>query len=254
MLLLSVQQVLSPRPRRWVLTSVNARRPLITSKLQFVFLLSTTITIAACAPFHPPAEPSSTRYYIVQPGDNFHSIAFLLETTPQQLQGANPWANSPQLQPGMRLTVPAATAASGGQYDSSADGGEPRIRSADFAWPLKNFQVSSKFGNRRGRLHAGIDLRAPRGTPIHAAADGRVVFSGRSGDYGRMVVIDHGGGVETAYAHNSRNLVNRGQRVKQGDIIGNVGRSGNATGYHLHFEFRRYGRPLNPVHNLQAAL
>ena len=217
-------------------------------------MLSATITFAACTPFHPPAERSTSRHYIVQPGDNFHSIAFLLETTPQQLQRANPWANSPQLQPGMRLTVPATTSDTGNHYDSSVDDNEPRIRSADFSWPLKKFQVSSKFGKRRGRLHAGIDLRAPRGTPIHAAADGRVVFSGRSGDYGRMVVIDHGGGVETAYAHNSRNLVNRGQRVKQGDIIGSVGRSGNATGYHLHFEFRRYGRPLNPVHNLQAAL
>ena len=69
-----------------------------------------------------------------------------------------------------------------------------------------------------------------------------------------MIVIDHGRGVQTAYAHNSRNLVAEGQRVRQGDVIGNVGKTGNATGNHLHFEFRRYGRPLDPALHLQARL
>jgi murein DD-endopeptidase MepM/ murein hydrolase activator NlpD len=69
-----------------------------------------------------------------------------------------------------------------------------------------------------------------------------------------MIVIDHGQGIETAYAHNDRNLVAPGQRVAQGDVIGRVGRSGRTTGYHLHFEYRRYGQALNPVHRMRAAL
>ncbi|TNF86356.1 MAG: peptidoglycan DD-metalloendopeptidase family protein [Gammaproteobacteria bacterium] len=219
------------------------------------------ITISACAPFQPYPENTSDGYYIVQPGDNMHSIAFLLETTPRQLQRANPWANSGTLQPGMRLSVPRQLPNHDLATLEPDNLGQPRsapediqLRSAEFVWPLRHFEVSSHFGNRRGRLHSGIDLRAPRGTPIHAAADGRVKFSGHKNGYGRMIVIDHGKGIETAYAHNERNLVARGQRVSQGQVIARIGRSGNATGYHLHFEFRRYGQALDPIHRMQAAL
>ena len=103
-------------------------------------------------------------------------------------------------------------------------------------------------------MDAGIDLTAPRGTSIYASAAGKIVFSGFQRRYGHIVVIDHGSGTETAYAHNSRNLVNKGQRVKQGQIIARVGRSGNATGYHVHFEYRRHGKAVNPVRHVQAAL
>ena len=217
-------------------------------------VLAALTVISACAPLHPKTDNSSKRYYVVQPGDNFYSIAFLFETTTQHLQQANPGIPARQLQPGMRLNIPDNSfAALGGNTRQSTSTDLP-IRSGDFIWPLKKLNVSSRFGKRRGRLHAGIDLRAPRGTPIYASADGKVVYSGYSGAYGRMVVIDHGRGIETAYAHNSRNLVAAGQRVRRGQVIGNVGRTGNATGNHVHFEFRRYGRPLNPVNHLQARL
>ena len=233
----------------------------ITSLLKYATTLIAAIAIAACAPFQPYTENSSDRYYVVQPGDNIHSIAFLLETTPRQLQRANPWANSGKLHPGMRLSVPRQpagheiAAVEPNNYDQLQHAPQDlQLRSAEFVWPLRHFEVSSHFGNRRGRLHTGIDLRAPRETPIHAAADGRVKFSGYRSGYGQMIVIDHGQGIETAYAHNNRNLVVSGQRVAQGDVIGRVGRSGRTTGYHLHFEFRRYGQALNPVHRMRAAL
>ena len=89
---------------------------------------------------------------------------------------------------------------------------------------------------------------------MRAAADGRVKFSGQRRGYGQMIVIDHGGGIETAYAHNERNLVSVGQRVAQGETIARVGRSGRATGYHLHFEFRRHGQALDPARRMQSAL
>ena len=217
-------------------------------------MLSAIIALSACAPFRPPAEHASVRHYVVQPGDNIHSIAFLLQTTPRQLQLANPRINTAQLQPGIRLSLPASLPGNGVGYAQPGSAAVPAIRSSDLIWPLKSFEVSSNFGRRYGRLHAGIDLRAPRGTPIHAAAGGRVVFAGYSGDYGRMIVIDHGRGIQTAYAHNSRNRVATGQRVTQGEIIGNVGRTGNATGNHVHFEVRRHGRPLDPALHLQARL
>jgi murein DD-endopeptidase MepM/ murein hydrolase activator NlpD len=218
--------------------------------MKYVFTLTTLIALSACTPFQPYSENASDRYYIVQSGDNFDSIAFVLETTPGQLKRANPWANSGPLQPGMRLSIPQPI------YDSdpaTVETGDYQIRSADYIWPLQRFEVSSDFGFRGGRLHSGVDLRAPRGTPIHAAADGRITFSGYKGAYGQTIVIDHGQGIETTYAHNSRNLVQSGQRVEQGEVIARVGRSGNATGYHVHFEFRMYGQALNPAHRIQAA-
>ena len=124
------------------------------------------------------------------------------------------------------------------------------MSSIGYIWPVSNVDVSSPVGYRSGRLHAGIDLRAPRGTRIRASSQGRVTFSGWKKGYGKIVIIAHAGGCETAYAHNNRNLVSVGQQVKKGTVIASMGRTGNATGYHLHFELRRRGRALNPTRYL----
>jgi len=106
---------------------------------------------------------------------------------------------------------------------------------------------TSRFGPRRGGFHTGLDIAAPMGTPIFAAASGTVTRSGPSGTgFGIIVAIDHGNGVETLYAHNSRNVVEAGQTVAQGQKIAEVGSTGNSTGPHLHFEIRHNGRALNP--------
>jgi murein DD-endopeptidase MepM/ murein hydrolase activator NlpD len=96
------------------------------------------------------------------------------------------------------------------------------------------------------RLHAGVDFGSGSGTPIVAAASGTVVFSGRMGGYGNVVVVDHGGGISTLYAHCSARLVREGQAVTQGQTIARVGATGLATGPHLHFEVRKNGSPINP--------
>ncbi len=106
---------------------------------------------------------------------------------------------------------------------------------------------SSGYGTRWGSFHAGIDIAAPAGTPIYAAASGTVTFSGyNSGGYGNLIIIDHGNGQETYYAHNSSNYVQVGQNVSKGQNIGGVGSTGNSTGNHVHFEIRNYGSPINP--------
>lgn len=215
------------------------------------------MAFAACAPFQPYTETSSPGHYIVQPGDNIDSIAFAHETTPEELLRANPWANASKLPPGTRLGLPRESLAgtqSSGYADLESAGSETRTRAADYIWPLRRYEVSSRYGRRWGRFHRGIDLRAARGAQVLAVADGKVKFSARSKAYGNKIVVDHGGGIETVYAHNLRNLVERGQWVEQGEVIAYVGRSGNATGYHLHFEFRRNGRALNPVRQIQVAL
>ena len=96
------------------------------------------------------------------------------------------------------------------------------------------------------RLHAGGDLGAPSGTPIHAAADGRVVVASERGGYGLTVVIDHGDSLATLYAHQSALAVGAGDLVKRGDVIGWVGSTGLSTGPHLHLETRVKGMPVNP--------
>jgi murein DD-endopeptidase MepM/ murein hydrolase activator NlpD len=119
-------------------------------------------------------------------------------------------------------------------------------------------RVSSSFGVRadpfdgQGRFHHGVDIAAPAGTPIHAVAPGRVVFSGVKPGYGNLIEVDHGGGWVTRYGHNSRNLVNVGDQVDAGRRIGLVGRTGRASGDHLHFEARQDGRAVDPKMFLAA--
>ena len=204
-------------------------------------------TLAGCSPFQSFEELSPRRFYLSKANDNLYSIAFAFQLRAEQLLHANPGIDLLDLAPGTRVRIPdevAPVAYRETGVERSARGGK------GFIWPLKQLDISSRFGTRRGRLHAGIDLRAPRGTAIMAAADGRVVFAGYNRGYGNMVVIDHGGGIETAYAHNNRNLVDEGQMVRQGQAIARVGRSGNATGHHVHFEFRRHGRALNPAQHV----
>ncbi|RMH56250.1 MAG: M23 family metallopeptidase [Candidatus Hydrogenedentota bacterium] len=117
-------------------------------------------------------------------------------------------------------------------------------------------RISSPFGWRRlnGRLrhHDGIDIAFRYGTPVEATQDGVVSFAGWRGGYGRTVIIDHGFGKQTLYAHNSRLLVKRGQRVKEGQVIARVGHSGRAFGTHLHYELRFDGRPVDPTAEFRA--
>lgn len=120
------------------------------------------------------------------------------------------------------------------------------VASRALLWPMRGGYVSSRFGMRWGRMHQGTDIAAPHGTPILAAADGKVIFSGWEGGYGQLVIVDHGNGVKTKYGHCSKLLVSVGERVQQGDIIGKVGSTGHSTGPHLHYEVLREGQASNP--------
>ncbi len=125
-----------------------------------------------------------------------------------------------------------------------------------FTWPLRG-RLTSGFGTRkdpfstRRQFHCGIDISADIGKKIRASAGGEVIFSGWKHGYGKVVIIRHKYGYITVYAHNSRNLVKRGSRVKRGDLISLSGNTGAVTGAHLHFEIRKYVTPLNPVRLLK---
>ena len=119
--------------------------------------------------------------------------------------------------------------------------------------PLPGAPMSSPFGIRfhpvlhYQRLHTGQDFGAPTGTPIRAAADGRVLIASVRGGYGNTTVIDHGHSLSTLYGHQSQFLVEEGQQVKAGEVIGRVGSTGMSTGPHLHFETRVRGVPVDPA-------
>jgi len=118
-----------------------------------------------------------------------------------------------------------------------------------FIWPVYG-TVSSPFGQRWGRPHEGIDISVPYGTPVVAAKAGTVAIADWYGGYGKLVVIDHGGGVMTRYGHNSEFKVSVGQQVSQGQVIANAGSTGHSTGPHVHFEVRIGGTAMNPLNYL----
>jgi len=137
-------------------------------------------------------------------------------------------------------------------------GGGSQSYSGSWSGSLKcpiwgSYRISSRYGWRihpilhARRFHDGVDLACPTGTPIHAADKGLVVFVGWQNAYGRTILIDHGSGISTMYAHCSRFAVNKGQTVSRGQVVGYVGSTGWSTGPHLHFGLRKYGKPVNPM-------
>jgi murein DD-endopeptidase MepM/ murein hydrolase activator NlpD len=125
-----------------------------------------------------------------------------------------------------------------------------RQGSGSMIWPV-NGPITGVFGEQRpGHLHAGVDIAAPSGTPIHAADDGRVVLMqgiGASGGYGNFTCVQHGASLSTCYAHQSSFGTSLGASVDKGQVIGSVGNTGNSFGAHLHFEVRVNGAPVNPM-------
>ena len=115
-----------------------------------------------------------------------------------------------------------------------------------FIWPL-NGGITSGYGPRWGRMHTGIDIEGYTGQPVVASKDGRVILASGYSGYGNTVIIDHGGGVATLYAHLSAFDVSAGSSVSQGQVVGRVGCTGSCTGDHLHFEVRVNGSPVNPL-------
>jgi len=204
-------------------------------------------------------------YHRVQPGQTLWSIADAYEIDLHDLRRTNRLSKSAIIRSGQKLFIPGAKrtlhVASRCPCDPEASRSQPQTSvsrpSADshaadeeqtalFAWPLQG-TITRQFQPRGPRRHDGIDISASKGTPIRAAADGRVIFSDWGpGGYGRLVIIQHAGNLVTVYAHNHENLVRADQSVQRGDIIASVGRSGRATGYHLHFEVRRKTVPVSP--------
>jgi len=132
------------------------------------------------------------------------------------------------------------------QNPGAPPAGPIRQGSGTFIWPV-NGTFTSPFGYRWGRLHAGIDIAVPEGTPIRAADSGRVIIAGWTGGYGNYTCISHSGSLSTCYGHQSRIATSVGANVSKGQVIGYSGNTGNSTGPHLHFEVRVNGNPVDPM-------
>lgn len=180
--------------------------------------------------------------HTVRPGDNVWDIARAYQVKTQDIVEANDLLDPASLKVGQRLVIPGAQAVAAQRYLLVASNGQ--LRRA-FDWPARG-RISSRYGTRWGRMHYGLDLAVSTGTPVRAAADGRVTWSGSRGTYGNLVIIDHGHRVETRYAHNSRLAVRAGDSVKRGQIIAYSGNTGRSTGPHIHFEIRYRGKAVDP--------
>jgi murein DD-endopeptidase MepM/ murein hydrolase activator NlpD len=179
----------------------------------------------------------------VREGETLWEIAEATGVPVDAIVNANEIPDSASVHTGQRLTIP------GGALDMlrrvTAARGVVSI-AQNFVWPVRG-QLTSRFGWRLTGHHNGIDIAAPRGSPISVAKDGRVVFAGWYFGYGLAIVVDHGTGISTVYGHASKLLVQIGEVVETGQVIALVGSTGDATGPHLHFEIRTNGIPLNPM-------
>jgi len=203
--------------------------------------------------------PEEPREYVVKRGDTLYSIARRFGVSPDELARVNGIEDPTQLPLGRHLLVPGRNrrariveSTSGRSCFVDADAQRAARRRAEteldlaFDWPLSG-PITSCFGQRNSRPHEGIDVSVPGGTPVYAAESGKVIYSGRLGGYGELVVLKHAGPYSSIYAHLSDREVDVGEFVEKGSDIGESGSTGNATGPHLHFEIRRAQRPTDPL-------
>jgi len=209
------------------------------------------------------APPLAGRWHRVQAGENLPQLARALAVPVEDLEEINGIDRRRALTAGQQIFVPrvakkasaparAKVAAAPSVRAAPASPPAPDRAPGRLQWPVRSGKLTSRFGRRGGRPHEGIDIAAPAGTAILAAADGAVVYAGAGiQGYGNMVIIRHAGAVVTVYAHNRRNLVQRGTTVRRGQVIAEVGNTGRTTGYHLHFEVRQGESPVDPLKYVQ---
>lgn len=217
------------------------------------FIILLFLTGCQSFQFDPWPDNGEGVYHTVQKGQTLYSIATTYDLDVEVLRRANYIRDPKKLKAGVRLWIPGArrvlsvpiTDKSRTTKKRSSPTVKPR--KGFLVWPTKG-TLTSRFGMRNGRKHEGIDIAAPKGTPVHAAAGGEVVFSGWGPTgYGKMVIIKHQHHLTTLYAHNSKLFAKKGRRVKKGQKISLMGSTGRSTGSHLHFEVRNDTHPKDPI-------
>jgi len=213
-------------------------------------LLPWILGLVGCGTSRPPVPlsgpTSAGTYHTARPGETLASIARTHGTSWQLLASANRLTDPNRIEAGQSIWIPAKPGREGRVAALPLRSGLV-VPQGSLRWPV-DAVPSSGFGMRHGRFHGGIDIPGAQGTPIVAAADGVVIFSG--GDlngFGNTVILGHANGLATLYAHTSRNGVREGGRVRQGQVVAWMGQTGRAWGTHLHFEVHHHGRLVDPL-------
>jgi murein DD-endopeptidase MepM/ murein hydrolase activator NlpD len=202
------------------------------------------VSFSGCA--YLPIQDQHT----VKKGETLERISKRYQLSRRKIASLNKWADISKLLPEeniVYLTAPRSGLKTPYSYTQNQTNYRKPLNR--FIWPLHG-RLTSKFGHRWGSPHHGIDIQARRGTAIKASAPGRVIYSGKESGYGNLVIVYHGAGYSTIYAHASKLLTKKGRRVKRGQIIALVGSTGRSTGPHLHYEIRKRKAPVNPIQYL----
>ncbi len=186
-------------------------------------------------------------YHTVKSGESLWSISKKYNVTLKELIKRNNLSDPNLIKAGTKVLIPKQkqNIAKGSTISYNKSSYVKKIKR--FIWPTRYRRITSPFGVRWGKFHKGIDIAAPEGSVIRAARTGRVIISRYIYGYGNAIYIDHGSGISTRYAHNSRLLVTEGDIVKQGQIIAYSGNTGRSTGPHLHFEIRINHKAVNAL-------
>lgn len=214
--------------------------------LRHIFGILLLLLVTSCATM------KSGQYVYVEGPRELESLAKQKGLTLEDIRNANP---NKSLQGHEWVFIPSRVGIAYFFADTYVLEDYQNLGSGRFLWPVPNhFKVSSHFGPRGRRHHDGIDIPAKTGTPIVASDHGVVVYSDNGiRGYGNLIVVSHGTDVFTVYAHNRKNLVDKGDRVKRGQVIAQVGNTGRSTGPHLHFEIRVKNKKRNPAQYLSRA-
>jgi lipoprotein NlpD len=228
------------------------------SKIPLILLLM--IVLAGCPHYNTglppnvrlqaiqPSVPASGVYHRVKQNENLSSIARAYHVNPQHLAEVNNLKPPYHIKADSRIFVPGASKPKEIRVGSESPPAGPRVETFTglFAWPVKG-EVVSEFGVRNGTQHEGIIIKASDGTPVRAAADGKIGHVGKMAGLGNVVLIEHPNRLVTVYAHLKEITLKQGTSVNRGQIIGSVGTSGRAAEPSLYFEVRSRSKPRNPL-------
>ena len=200
------------------------------------------LSLSGCASRQPSQLPSNVRrsqgiYHLVQPGENLFRIGKAYDVSVEELARVNGIRDASQIRAGQKIFIPDGARQLPVETitPNSAPRGAPEPPDSaleNFIAPLSG-SINSVFGPRNGSFHDGVDIGAPEGTPVHAVAEGEVVYSNQLRGYGNMVIVRH--------------VVHEGQKVERGEVIAKVGSTGRVTGPHLHFEIRKNNAAQDPL-------
>ncbi|WP_086005169.1 LysM peptidoglycan-binding domain-containing M23 family metallopeptidase [Leptospira alstonii] len=244
-----IKQLFSQSPENWQEEKYSLNYHKDKSNLELPSFINVNKIISSKIVSHSGIIHKS---YVVKPKDSLSKIAREMKTSVQKILSANGLKKNSTLQVGQSISIPVQV--------RNASREKVEFRKL-FVHPVLNAKITSRYGRRKdpfhtgsGGYHTGLDFAGSQGAPILASADGVVSFAGVNGGYGNTVIIDHENGYKTMYAHCSKITIEQGTRISAGTVIGAIGRTGSATGPHLHFEVFLNGNRMNPDVALKKAL